>query len=80
VTSSAVRQAHGASALCTNVTVEGLSISSPGPNTDGCDPESCDGVVVQRVTYDTGDDCMAIKSGRDADRRRVNVPCQNVVV
>lgn len=66
--------------LCTNVTIDGLSISSSGPNTDGCDPESCDGVLVQNVTYDTGDDCMAIKAGRDADGRRVNVPCQNVVV
>jgi polygalacturonase len=66
--------------LCNNVTIDGLTISSTGPNTDGCDPESCDGVVVQNVTYDTGDDCMAIKSGRDADGRRVNVPCQNVVI
>jgi polygalacturonase len=66
--------------LCRNVTVDGLTISSTGPNTDGCDPESCDGVVVQNVTYDTGDDCMAIKAGRDTDGRRVNVPCQNVVI
>jgi polygalacturonase len=66
--------------LCRNVTVDGLTISSSGPNTDGCDPESCDGVVVQNVTYDTGDDCMAIKAGRDSDGRRVNVPCQNVVI
>jgi polygalacturonase len=66
--------------LSTNVTVEGLTITSSGPNTDGCDPESCDGVVVQHVSYDTGDDCMAIKSGRDADGRRVNVPCQNLVI
>ena len=66
--------------LCNNVTIDGLTISSTGPNTDGCDPESCDGVVVRNVTYDTGDDCMAIKAGRDADGRRVNVPCQNVVV
>jgi polygalacturonase len=66
--------------LCRNVTVDGLTISSAGPNTDGCDPESCDGVVVQNVTYDTGDDCMAIKAGRDADGRRVGVPCQNVVI
>ena len=58
--------------LCENVTVDGLTITSSGPNTDGCDPESCDGVVVQNVSYDTGDDCMAIKSGRDADGRRVN--------
>ncbi|MBV9446232.1 MAG: glycoside hydrolase family 28 protein [Streptosporangiaceae bacterium] len=66
--------------LCSNVTIDGLTISSTGPNTDGCDPESCDGVVVQNVTYDTGDDCMAIKAGRDSDGRRVNVPCQNVVI
>ncbi len=66
--------------LCRNVTVDGLTISSSGPNTDGCDPESCDGVVVQNVTYNTGDDCMAIKAGRDSDGRRVNVPCQNVVI
>ena len=66
--------------LCTDVTVDGLTISSTGPNTDGCDPESCDRVLVQNVTYDTGDDCMAIKSGRDADGRRVNVPCQNIVI
>jgi len=66
--------------LCRNVTVRGVSISSPGPNTDGCDPESCDGVVIDNVTFNTGDDCIAIKSGRDADGRRVNVPCQNVVI
>jgi polygalacturonase len=66
--------------LCRDVTIKGLTISSSGPNTDGCDPESCDGVVVDSVTYDTGDDCMAIKSGRDTDGRRVGVPCQNVVI
>ena len=66
--------------LCNNVTVEGVSISSSGPNTDGCDPESCDGVVIDGVTFNTGDDCIAIKSGRDADGRRVNVPSQNLVI
>jgi polygalacturonase len=66
--------------LCTNVTVDGLTIDSDGPNTDGCDPESCDRVVVRNVTFNTGDDCIAIKAGRDSDGRRVNVPCQNVVV
>jgi polygalacturonase len=66
--------------LCRNVTVEGVSISSSGPNTDGCDPESCHGVVIDGVTFNTGDDCIAIKSGRDADGRRVNVPSQNLVI
>jgi polygalacturonase len=67
--------------LCTNVTVDGLTIGNGlGPNTDGCDPESCDGVLIQNVTFDTGDDCIAIKSGRDADGRRVNIPSQNLVI
>jgi polygalacturonase len=66
--------------LCDDVTVDGLTISSTGPNTDGCDPESCDGVVIQNVTFDTGDDCIAIKSGRNTDGRRVNVPSQNIVI
>jgi polygalacturonase len=63
-----------------NVTVEGVSISSSGPNTDGCDPESCSGVVIDGVTFNTGDDCIAIKSGRDADGRRLIVPSQNLVI
>jgi polygalacturonase len=66
--------------LCRNVTVDGLTISSTGPNTDGCDPESCAGVVIRNVTFDTGDDCIAIKAGRDSDGRRVNVPCRDVVI
>lgn len=66
--------------LCRNVTVEGVTVNSSGPNTDGCDPESCDGVVIDRVTFNTGDDCIAIKAGRDTDGRRVGVPCQNVVI
>jgi polygalacturonase len=66
--------------LCNDVTVRGLTINSSGPNTDGCDPESCDGVVIENVTFNCGDDCIAIKSGRNTDGRRVNVPSQNVVV
>ena len=66
--------------LCSNVIVAGLNIQSSGPNTDGCDPESCDGVLIDGVTFNTGDDCIAIKAGRDTDGRRVNVPCQNVLI
>ncbi len=66
--------------LCTNVTVRGVQIASHGPNNDGCDPESCDGVLIENCVFDTGDDCIAIKSGRNADGRRLNVPSQNIVV
>ena len=66
--------------LSTNVTVRGVSISSHGPNNDGCDPESCRDVLIEDCTFDTGDDCIAIKAGRDADGRRVNMPSENIIV
>jgi polygalacturonase len=68
--------------LCRNVTVDGVSTdpSTARSNTDACDPESCDHVVVRNCNLGAHDDNIAIKSGRDADGRRVNVPCQNLVV
>lgn len=66
--------------LCTNVTVDGVTTSISIANTDGCDPESCDHVVIKNSTLKAGDDNIAIKSGRDADGRRINVPTQNVVI
>lgn len=66
--------------LCTNVIVRGVKISSHGPNNDGCDPESCSDVLIEDCDFDTGDDCIAIKSGRNADGRRLHVPTQNIIV
>ena len=57
-----------------------VTINSHGPNNDGCDPESCRDVLIEGCTFDTGDDCIALKSGRNDDGRRVNVPVENVVV
>ncbi len=67
-------------ALCRNVIVRGVTIRSHGPNNDGCDPESCRDVLIERCTFDTGDDCIAIKSGRNADGRRVNLPSENIII
>ncbi len=66
--------------LCNDVTVRGVTLASHGPNSDGCDPESCDRVVIEDCTFDTGDDCIAVKSGRNADGRRLNIPCQNILI
>jgi polygalacturonase len=66
--------------LCTNVTVRNVSINSHGPNNDGCDPESCRDVLIEGCTFDTGDDCIALKSGRNDDGRRLNVPIENVII
>lgn len=66
--------------LCKNVTVRRLTIESDGPNTDGCDPESCTDVLIEDCTFNTGDDCIAIKSGRNGDGRRLHTPSENIVV
>jgi polygalacturonase len=66
--------------LCRNVTVRNVTVSSHGPNNDGCDPESSVDVLIDGCTFDTGDDCIAIKSGRNADGRRLHSPSENIIV
>jgi unsaturated rhamnogalacturonyl hydrolase len=66
--------------LSRNVTIRGVTINSHGPNNDGVNPESCRDVLIEGCVFDTGDDCIAIKSGRNGDGRRVNVPTENVVI
>jgi polygalacturonase len=66
--------------LSENITVQNVRIISHGPNSDGCDPESCRNVLIKNCLFDTGDDCIAIKSGRNNDGRRVNVASENLVI
>lgn len=66
--------------LSQNVTIEGVTTVSYGPNNDGCDPESCTDVLIKDCFFSNGDDCIAIKSGRDEDGRRVNVPSKNIII
>jgi polygalacturonase len=66
--------------LSRNVTVRGVTVLSMGPNSDGCDPESSSDVLMEDASFDTGDDCIALKSGRNADGRRLAAPVERVVV
>ncbi len=66
--------------LCTNVIVRALKINSHGPNNDGCDPDSSRDVLIENCLFDVGDDCIAIKSGRNEDGRRIGVPVENLIV
>jgi polygalacturonase len=66
--------------LCKNVSIIGVTTDGLGPNNDGCDPESCTDVLIKNCYFNTGDDCIAIKSGRNNDGRRVNAPCSNIIV
>ena len=64
----------------TNVTIDGVTINSHGPNNDGCDPEYSKNVIIKNCSFNTGDDCIAIKAGRDADGRRVGIKSENIIV
>jgi polygalacturonase len=65
---------------CSNVTARNVKIDSHGPNNDGCDPDSCTDVLIDSCSFSTGDDCIAIKAGRNHDGRRVAKPTDNVII
>lgn len=65
--------------LCENVIVRNVKIHSRGPNNDGIDPESCKYVLIENCFFDTGDDSIVIKSGRNEDGRRIAIPCEYVL-
>lgn len=67
--------------MCENITVKGVTINTEGaPNGDGCNPESCKNVLIEECFFNTGDDCIAIKSGRNKDGRKWNLATENVIV
>lgn len=66
--------------LCSNLIFRNIKIESCGPNNDGINPESCDYVLIENCHFDTGDDSIAIKSGKNEDGRRTNKPSQNILI
>jgi polygalacturonase len=66
--------------LCENITIRNVKTISHGPNSDGCDPESSINVLIENCYFDNGDDCIAIKSGRNFDGRRIAVPSENIII
>jgi polygalacturonase len=63
---------------CRNIAIRKVHANSLGPNNDGFDPESCDTVLIDGCQFNTGDDCIAIKAGKNLDTQFG--PTQNVVV
>ncbi|MDM5299435.1 glycoside hydrolase family 28 protein [Bacillus pumilus] len=66
--------------LSENIIVRRVNVIGHGPNTDGVNPESCRNVLIEDCYFDNGDDCIAIKSGRNEDGRRIGVPSENIVI
>ncbi len=66
---------------CENVIIRGVTIHSVGiQRGDGIDVESSRNVLIEYCSFETGDDCIALKAGRGYDGLRVNRPTENVVV
>ena len=63
---------------CRDVQIRKVNMDSMGPNSDGFDPEACDGVLVDGCTFNTGDDCIAIKAGKNLDTQ--HGPTRNIVI
>ena len=66
--------------FCTNVTVRNVHINSLNKNNDGCDPDASVNVLIENCNFRTGDDGIAIKSGRDQDGWRIGQATENVVI
>ena len=65
---------------CEEVAIEGVTVRSPAgaANTDGIDPSNCRNVTITHCTIDTGDDNIAIKSGKKVEGREFG--CENITV
>jgi len=69
--------------FCDNITIDGVTIKNPpsnAPNTDGINPSSCRNVHISNCHLETGDDCIVIKSGLDADGRKWGKPSENITI
>lgn len=65
---------------CKNVSIKNVTVNSRNINNDGVDLDSCEEVLVEDCHFITGDDAIAIKSGRDQDAWRVGKPSKNIII
>jgi polygalacturonase len=63
---------------CRRLALRRVYVNSHGPNNDGFDPESCDTVLVEGCSFNTRDDCIAIKSGKGIGR--AHAPSRRILV
>ena len=68
--------------MCEDITIDHVTLRSPsyGQNGDALDLESCRNVLVQNSTFDAGDDCICLKSGKDEEGRKRAMPTENIIV
>jgi polygalacturonase len=65
---------------CENVVARNLTIRSTRANGDGIDVDSSRDVTIDHCDIDTGDDSIALKSGRGMEGVRIARPTENVTI
>ncbi len=65
---------------CDGVVARYLTIRSTRANGDGIDVDSCKNVRIEYCDIDTGDDAIALKSGRGMEAVRIARPTENVTI
>ena len=74
---------------CNNVHLDGIRVYSKYDeqgevygmfNCDGIDVDSCQEVHIENCIIGSQDDSIAVKSGRDAEGRRVGIPSKNILI
>lgn len=66
--------------LSKDIIVRNLNIRARGHNNDGFDPEMSQNILVENVTFDQGDDAIAVKSGRNPEGWRSKTPTKNLII
>ena len=68
--------------FCENVTIDNIKVRNPyyAQNGDGIDVESCTNVHIHHSVFETGDDAICIKAGKNAIERTIDGPCSNIYI
>ena len=66
--------------MCDGGIVRNLDLKANGHNNDGIDLEMSRNFLVEKCSFDQGDDAVVIKSGSNQDGWRLNTPCENIVI
>ncbi len=65
---------------CDDVAISNLIIQTTSANSDGIDPDSCRHVTIDHCSFETGDDNIAIKSGKGQEGVRVARPSEDITI
>ncbi|MRX69427.1 Polygalacturonase [Flavobacterium resistens] len=64
-----------------SITIRGINYKSLNYNNDGIDPEYSKNVLIENVTFNNGDDNIAVKAGRDHEgRANTTTPSENIII